>query len=126
MKTLKPTSIEASFEYVCPHCGSSRYLTLQEASTPGFIVVCYCGAKYNIAPVVRYKIFYGTDHISTPLSNFYQENSENHKKIIDTLSQVGYNKGILEKIVGEFPLEIDVQEGIRQTLSKIRDKYESY
>lgn len=44
IKNLKPLEIEAHLKYRCPNCEILHWISLKEASTKGFIVVCECNS----------------------------------------------------------------------------------
>lgn len=48
IKEIKPSNIDASFQYICTNCGYSHWLFMREASAKNFFVVCDCGL--NIKP----------------------------------------------------------------------------
>lgn len=44
IKNLKPLEVEAHLKYRCPNCEIPHWISLKEASTRGFIIVCECNA----------------------------------------------------------------------------------
>jgi Holliday junction resolvasome RuvABC DNA-binding subunit len=59
-KNLKPIDIDAHFKYVCPNvdCGNIHWLSLLEAKTNNFKIVCYCGTVSKPRTIKKIKIEY--------------------------------------------------------------------
>ena len=50
-KNLKPTDISVNLIYRCPSCYNEHWLSLMEAQTPKFKVVCECGIIFAVKRV---------------------------------------------------------------------------
>jgi hypothetical protein len=62
-KNQKPIEIDAHFKYRCPksNCGYDHWLSLKEAQTKNFKIVCDCGNIFKPKQIKKLKIvFYGT------------------------------------------------------------------
>lgn len=59
-KNQKPIDIEAHLKYVCPirSCGFEHWLSLNEAQTKNFKVVCECGCIFKPKQIKKLKILY--------------------------------------------------------------------
>jgi hypothetical protein len=58
-KLLKPIDHDVHLKYRCPECSIDHWLSLREAQTSGFIVVCECSNVFKVRTVdkivVKYK-----------------------------------------------------------------------
>lgn len=57
-KNLKPIDMSLSLIYRCPNCSNQHWLSLNQAKTKKFIVVCDCGHVFKVKPVHDIKIIY--------------------------------------------------------------------
>lgn len=59
-KTLKPIDYDLHLKYLCPNtdCGGLHWISLSEASTRNFKIVCYCGCVFSPKPIDKIKIKY--------------------------------------------------------------------
>jgi hypothetical protein len=57
-KNLKPIDYEISFIYGCPGCRYQHWLSMNEASTKNFKVVCDCGVSFKVKPIKQIEIIY--------------------------------------------------------------------
>ena len=58
IKNLKPIEIEAHLKYRCPNCEILHWISLKEASTKGFIIVCECNSILRPKLVTDLRIKY--------------------------------------------------------------------
>lgn len=58
IKNLKPTEINLHLKYTCPQCGIEHWLSLDEAKTIGYIMVCDCKTKLRPKPIKNIRIIY--------------------------------------------------------------------
>lgn len=58
IKNLKPTEKNLHLKYKCPNCGIEHWLSLDEASTSDYIIVCDCKSKLKVKPVKTVRIIY--------------------------------------------------------------------
>lgn len=58
----KPTETDAHFKYRCPNpkCGLDHWISLREAKTSGFLVVCNCEQVFSPETIVSINIQYST------------------------------------------------------------------
>jgi hypothetical protein len=47
-KLLKPIDHDVHLKYRCPECSVDRWLSLREAQTDGFIIVCECNNVFKV------------------------------------------------------------------------------
>jgi hypothetical protein len=57
-KNLKPTDMSLSLIYRCPNCSNQHWLSLNQAKTKKFIVVCDCDHVFKVKPVENIRIIY--------------------------------------------------------------------
>lgn len=60
IKNQKAIEIDAHLRYICknPDCGYTHWLSLKEAQTKNFKVVCDCGVVFKPKQVLKLKIVY--------------------------------------------------------------------
>ena len=60
IKNLKPIDIDSHFKYRCPEkdCGCEHWLSLKQASTKNFKIVCDCGSVFKPKNITKIKIVY--------------------------------------------------------------------
>lgn len=59
-KNQKPTKVEANFRYLCPNpdCGLIHWISLKEAKTKNFKIVCDCDTIFQPKQISKIKIIY--------------------------------------------------------------------
>jgi hypothetical protein len=57
-KNLKPIDTDIHFKYLCNECGSQHWLSLKEASTPKYRIVCECNNVFQVKTISGYDIKY--------------------------------------------------------------------
>lgn len=59
-KSQKPIDYEAHFKYECPekHCGFTHWISVRQAQTKGYKIVCDCGAVFKPKRIRNIKIQY--------------------------------------------------------------------
>ena len=57
-KKQKPKEYDLHLKYSCPDCGCDHWLSLLEASTTNFKVVCDCRAVFRVKRIVGFKLLY--------------------------------------------------------------------
>jgi hypothetical protein len=59
-KNQKPIDIDAHFKYKCPiiSCGYDYWISLKQAQTKNFKIVCDCGEVFSPKPIESLKIVY--------------------------------------------------------------------
>ena len=59
-KSQKPIDIDAHFKYRCPieTCGYDYWISLKQAQTKNFKIVCDCGEVFSPKPIENIKILY--------------------------------------------------------------------
>ena len=57
-KRLKPKEYDVHLKYSCPDCGCDHWLSLLEASTINFKVVCDCGVVFRVKKIIGIKLLY--------------------------------------------------------------------
>jgi len=55
------SGFEITVIYQCPHCGCEHFLTVEEAKTPHFKVVCHCKNSFTIQELTDVHINYSYD-----------------------------------------------------------------
>lgn len=57
-KRLKPKEHDVHLKYSCTDCGCDHWLSLLEASTTNFKIVCDCGVVFRVKKVIGIKLLY--------------------------------------------------------------------
>ena len=60
-KNLKPIDADISLIYSCPGCSLQHWLSIKEARTKGFKVVCDCDTVFTVKIVKTIKVIYEED-----------------------------------------------------------------
>lgn len=60
-KNQKPIDYDLHLKYLCSKCGQEHWLSLREASTPDYKVVCFCDHIFTVKTVEKIKIKYKVD-----------------------------------------------------------------
>jgi len=58
LKIQKPIEYDIHLKYRCKKCAQDHWLSLNEASTKNFKVVCYCGKVFGVRLVKGFKLKY--------------------------------------------------------------------
>jgi hypothetical protein len=61
IKNLKPTEINLHLKYKCPECQIEHWISLDEAKTTGYMIVCDCKTKLKVKPIKTIRILYKTN-----------------------------------------------------------------
>lgn len=63
-----PIEINAHFRYICPdiHCRYDHWISLKEAQTKNFKIVCDCGKVFKPKTIVKVKLIYKHKSKSKP------------------------------------------------------------
>lgn len=65
-KIVKPIEVDAHFKYMCPKCGNNHWVSLNEAKTEGFKIVCDCKKVFSPKRINKLQITYtSTENKST-------------------------------------------------------------
>lgn len=83
IKSQKPISLDVHLKYRCPNsnCGYEHWLSLLEAQTINFKIVCDCGAVFKPKRVKNIKILYENKKAQKP----EQQQQKESEKIPDDL-----------------------------------------
>lgn len=63
VQKIRPSDIDASFQYICRTCGCSHWLFMREVSAKNFFVVCDCGATIRPKRIKKITIEYDNENI---------------------------------------------------------------
>lgn len=61
----KPIEYDIHLNYVCQQCGQNHWLSIDEASTKRFKVVCDCGHIFGVKRVKDFKLLFHKKHIKS-------------------------------------------------------------
>lgn len=87
MKNLKPTEYDLHLKYSCPYCEYSHWLSIYEAQTDKFLIVCDCKKILRVKTVDSFKIKY------KPKKNAVNKNEKDYiNKVISGLINYGFSK----------------------------------
>lgn len=62
MKKPKPIECDVHLKYLCPKCGYDHWLSLKEASTKNYKIVCDCGKVFGVKRTKNIKLIYENSH----------------------------------------------------------------
>jgi len=84
LKNQKPIDIDAHIKYRCPDkdCGFDHWISLKEAKTKKFKIVCDCGCVFLPRTICKIKIFYKTKTIKN--TSTQKNNNEKQEIPLDT------------------------------------------
>lgn len=122
-KTQKPIEIDAYLKYRCPSCNIDHWISLNQATTKNYKVVCDCNqvfkpkriSKINIEYAVKQKPKLSDSDILTIESNLLNQ-------CVSVLVQYGFTSGEAQSLVKETYLKnptTDLKQLITNTLSSI-------
>jgi hypothetical protein len=105
---LKPIDHNVDLIYEC-ECGQHRWLTLKEAQTTGFKIVCSCGIVSTVDPIVDVKlqiIYRGADENISSQTKIHSKSADINLGLLQEtqscLKNLGYKnteiKGMISKI----------------------------
>lgn len=65
IKKVKPVDADVHLKYICPNkdCSTLHWLTILEAKTKNFKVVCYCGCIFKPKQISNIKLTYIDDPV---------------------------------------------------------------
>lgn len=75
-KNLKPIDMSVSLIYRCPSCSNQHWLSLNQAKTKKFIVVCDCNHVFKVKPVRSLKVIYQKSDKITKVENSSKVSTE--------------------------------------------------
>lgn len=135
-KNQKPIEIDAHLKYVCDSCGLQHWVSLKQASTKQFIVVCDCNNIFGVKTIKRLKVCYNKrkqkpepvqEHKQTQAEKTEQQtpreiSKELLEKSINVLSTFGFTKKESESMIinaySSNPID-DCVNLVKYSLSKI-------
>lgn len=85
-KIQKPIEIEAHLKYQCPRCNQSHWLSLNEAKTKNFKIVCDCKKVFIPKRISKLDIVYST-------------NIKSKEKLVKPISESKIDKALKDKCV---------------------------
>lgn len=116
-KNIKPIDLDVHLKYRCPKssCDSYHWLSLSEAKTKNFKVVCDCGHIFKPKPIERLRVIYKKSfkpikHICEPKDI---ETKQPPDSVVDTCSKVligyGFSKNesidIINDTYKKYPID---------------------
>lgn len=91
-----PNKVDVNFQYLCPKCGDTYWLSAKEVKTPGFKIVCFCGNVMNIQPLSNLKVKYSKNNVTTiPVEGAIKQVYPGESFVDEafrTLRQLGYKE----------------------------------
>lgn len=93
MKKIKPSGIDLHLKYLCPECHSCSWLSLKEAQTPNYIIVCdVCDTRFKIKTIDGFQINYVDKISKTKFVTKPQLDIDIKQKCIQTLKSYGFTE----------------------------------
>ena len=90
IKKLKPIDTDVHFKYRCYECGLDYWISLKEAKTKGFKIVCDCGIVFAPKPIEDISIIYKQKIVQqSEDENFAKEDNQKQAIPVDILNQCG-------------------------------------
>lgn len=94
-KILKPIDIDAHFKYRCPKCNIEHWVSLKEAKTKNFKVVCDCSKVFIPKRIAKIKIIYDksqpakkiVDSQTTKIETISSNNNDYNKEVVADINQ---------------------------------------
>lgn len=116
---LKPIEVDAHFKYRCPKCGWDRWISLKEAQTKNFKIVCDCNTTFKPKRIKNIGIKY---YLTKMASIASISDSQTHNKSIDTplTDQIVLNDKIPEE---PKPIIAPIETTILEKCSKLLMQY---
>lgn len=95
-KNQKPINIDAHFKYRCPddNCGYDHWVSLNEAKTLKFKIVCDCGQIFSPKTIAKLKIVYRTSK-----EHSQQIPIDTLEKCVKILTQYGFSNEESVKLI---------------------------
>lgn len=130
VRNLRPTELNVHLKYVCPACSIEHWLSLEEAKTKGYLIVCDCNAilRVKLIDLLKVKFYRKQKSTKTVESEKIVETS---KIDVDLLSKCctilvgyGYDKSEIEKLIiktYQSNPTTDIKTLVKNTLMNIGD-----
>ena len=130
IKHLRPTELNVHLKYTCPTCSIEHWLSLEEAKTKGYLIVCDCNSILKVKLVDSLKVKFYKKEKSTKIVES-EKVVETEKISVDLLSKCctilssyGYEKSEVEHLIiktYENSPTTDIKTLVKNTLMKIGD-----
>jgi len=130
IKNLRPTEFNLHLKYVCPMCSVEHWLSLEEAKTKGYLIVCDCDSVLRVKLIDSLGIKFYKKQKSTKTVES-EKVIETDKISLDLLSKCctilssyGYEKSEVEYLIiktYENSPTTDIKTLVKNTLMKIGD-----
>lgn len=99
-KFQKPIDIDAHLKYRCPNqsCGQDHWISLLQAQTKNFRIVCYCGIVFRPKRIAKVRVKYAEQIIKTKQTQTNTKSNNNNipqqllDKCSDALIDYGFTK----------------------------------
>jgi transcription elongation factor Elf1 len=119
---LKPVEHDVHLKYLCPVCNEVHWLSLNEAKTKNFTVVCECGEAFRVKRVSQIKLDYAKRKIQKEKQSIPLDLLDRSVKI---LIPYGFTKeeasSMLSESYSKNPIE-NILLLIKQTLENLGEK----
>lgn len=106
-KNQKPTEIDAHFKYRCPKCCWNHWISLKEAKTKNFKIVCDCDTVFKPKQIKSLSIEYikrAPKQVFTPDTQTHTQNTID-KVLLDKCSKIlvgyGFENNEANKLICE-------------------------
>lgn len=130
IKNLRPIELNVHLKYTCPNCSVEHWLSLQEAKTRGYLIVCDCDTVLKVKTIDFLKVkFYKKQKSTKPVER--ESVVESTKIDVDLLSKCctilnsyGYEKSEVEDLIiktYENNPTTDIKTLVKNTLMNIGD-----
>lgn len=98
---VKPVECDAHLKYICPACHNEHWISLLEASTKNFKIVCDCGTIFRVKRVLDLKLRYQkVKTVSSPKkTNINIKTNTTAQQAITIIQNYGFTKDEAEDLI---------------------------
>lgn len=133
LNNQKPIEHDIHLKYICVQCGQAHWLSMSEASTKRFKIVCLCGNIFGVKRVKDFKLLFHKKNKTQEIKLSTEENSikqifnistELLEQTMGILIGYGFTKTEARKIIEESykSCPVDSVSGlIKQILESLRN-----
>lgn len=98
---VKPVECDAHLKYICPECNNEHWISLLEASTKNFKIVCDCGTIFRVKRVLDLKLRYqkAKPAPTTKKTNIDIKTNSIAKQAVTIIQNYGFTKDEAEDLI---------------------------
>lgn len=98
---VKPVECDVHLKYICPECHNEHWISLLEASTKNFKIVCDCGTIFRVKRVLDLKLRYqkAKPAPTTKKTNIDIKTNSIAKQAVTIIQNYGFTKDEAEDLI---------------------------